>query len=443
MKLHVLTRWAALALLLGLAGCDTVEGWFESDKPTLPGKRISVLALESKLEPDQSLQDLTVALPEPYVNVEWPQAGGDITAAMQHPALSRTLVERWSVDIGASADGDARIVARPVAADGVIYVMDSAALVSAIDQNTGNVRWKVGLAPRTEELGEIGGGMAIGSGVLVVTTAFGEVFALEPATGRYFWKVKIDGPIRGAPLVANDRVYFLASDSRLKALNLRDGQEIWEHQGLLEGAELIGTPSPTASGPFVIAPYASGEIYALRGDTGQSIWSDQLVRARRISPLGSINDVDGLPVIDNNKVYAVSQGGFLAAIDLRAGNRVWDQDIAGNQTPWIAGDFLYLITSEAELVCLSAKDGGIRWVSQMPKFTGEDNTGDRITWVGPVLAGDRLVIGGSEGSLWSMSPYDGAALGRLKLGSGVSVPPIVVSSGLYVLTDNARLWAFR
>lgn len=439
----VRTVAVGLGALILLTGCDTVTGWFKSEKPRLPGERISVLALESKLEPDLSVQDLAVALPVPYVNAEWPQAGGAATAAMQHPALPENISEVWRADIGRSGDDVEKIVARPVSAGGVIFTMDSRALVTAFDVRTGAVRWRVGLARRGEDLGEIGGGLAIDSGVLVATTAYGEVFALEPDTGRYFWRIDVDGPIRGAPLVSNDRVYFLASESRMITLDLRDGKKVWEHQGLQESAELIGTPSPTAGGPFVLAPYASGEIYALRADTGQSIWSDQLVRARRVSPLGSINDVDGLPVIDGERVYVISQGGFMASIDLRRGNRVWDQDMAGRETPWIAGNFLYVITSEAELVCLSAGDGGIRWVTQMPKFTKADKAGDRITWVGPVLAGDRLIVGGSEGSLWTLSPYDGRTLGQLKLGDGISVAPIVVDNGLYVLTDDGELIAYR
>lgn len=440
-RFPILAAVLTTAVLVG--GCDTIGSIFNKSEQRLPGERISVLALESKLEPDLSVQDLTVALPAPYVNTEWPQAGGAPSAAMQHTSLPTSIREVWRADIGRGADDEEKVVARPVSAGGVIYTMDSRSLVTAFDIRTGDVKWRVGLSRRGEELGEIGGGVAIGSGVLVATTAYGEVYAMEPATGQYFWRVNVDGPIRGAPLIANDRVYFLASESRLIALDLRDGKRIWEHQGLQETAELIGTPSPTASGPFVLAPYASGEVYALRADTGQSIWSDQLVRARRISPLGSINDVDGMPVIDGERVYVVSQGGYLASIDLRRGNRVWDQDIAGRETPWIAGGFLYVITADSELVCLSAGDGGIRWVTQMPKFTEPDGEGDRVTWVGPVLAGDRLILGGSEGSLWSMSPYDGSSLGQIRVGDPISVPPIVVDNGLYVVTDDGDLIAYR
>ncbi|MEC9346186.1 MAG: PQQ-binding-like beta-propeller repeat protein [Pseudomonadota bacterium] len=431
------------AIGAGLGGCDTVSGWFSSDKPKLPGERISVLALESTLEPEQRVQDLEVVLPEPYVNLAWPQAGGTAQAAMQHLSLPAGLTQAWSADIGSGADTGERIVARPVVADGRIYTMDPRARVSAFDTATGRQVWRTGLARRSEDLGEIGGGLAIGEGRLVASTAYGDVFSLELDTGRYHWKATVDGPIRGAPTIANNRVYVVASENRLKALDIENGQEVWQHQGIIEAAELVGTPPPSVSGPFVIAPYSSGEIYALRTDTGQALWSDQLVRARRITPLGSINDVDGQPVIDGERVYAIAQGGYLAAYDLRRGNRIWDQDMAGRQTPWIVGDFVYVITSESELVCLSARDGGIRWVTQMPKYKDEEDKRGRITWTGPVLAGDRLIIAGDEGTIWSMSPYDGSALGRIRVSGGVTVPPIVAGNSLYVVTTKGKLIAWR
>ena len=434
---------AAGALALTLSGCDTVSGWFSSEEPKLPGERISILALESKLEPEQRVQDLEVILPAPFINAEWPQSAGTANAAMQHVALGPSLQRAWSADIGAGADGQEQIVSRALVAGGRVYTMDSEAKITAFNARTGERIWRVGLARRGEDLGEVGGGMAIGEGRLIIATAYGDIYAMELATGRYYWRGKVDGPVRGAPTISNGRIFLLASENRLFALNIEDGAELWQHQGIIEAAELIGAPAPSAQGPFVLAPYSSGELYTLRADTGQALWSDQLVRARRITPLGSINDLDGQPIIDDGKVYAISHGGYLAAYDLRQGNRLWDQDMAGSETPWIAGGFLFIVTNEAELVALSTLDGGIRWVTQMPKFTDVEDKRGRITWVGPVLAGDRLIVAGSNGAVWSMSPYDGSALGSIKFSDSISVAPIVAGETLYIVTDGGDLVAYR
>lgn len=437
---RVLTA-AALAATVG--ACDTIGSWFETEKVPLPGERISVLALETSLEPDESVQDLTVTLPAAVSNADWPQEGGTPEAVMRHLALSGALSRAWSADIGTGSDDEERVTARPVSANGRVYTMDARARVSAFDLRTGERIWQVGLGRRSEDPGEIGGGVAVGDGVIVATTPFGDLYALEPETGNYFWQVRIDGPIRGAPLVSNGRVYFLASDSRLKAHDLETGEEIWVHQGLQETAEQIGTPAPTGSGPFVLAPYASGEIYAIRADTGQAIWSDQLLRARRVTPLGAINDIDAQPVIDEGRVYVVGQGGAAAAIDLQRGIRIWDQEIAGRQTPWLAGDFLYLVSSESELVCLSADDGGIRWVTQMPKFEDPEDNEGRLTWVGPVVAGERVIVANNEGQVAFYSPFDGSPVGGFELDDGIAAAPIVVDGTLLFVTDGGELIAYR
>ena len=65
-----------------VAGCGS---WFGSkEEKGLPGKRISVLSLETSLEPDPKLSDLAVRLPRPYKNRNWAQAGGTPSHAMHH-----------------------------------------------------------------------------------------------------------------------------------------------------------------------------------------------------------------------------------------------------------------------------------------------------------------------------------------------------------------------
>src|SRR5262249_32043192 len=62
-----------LTSLLLLAACDTFLG--EPEAPPLPGKRVSVLKLDSALDADPELAELQVKLPKPYANPEWPQSG--------------------------------------------------------------------------------------------------------------------------------------------------------------------------------------------------------------------------------------------------------------------------------------------------------------------------------------------------------------------------------
>jgi outer membrane protein assembly factor BamB len=104
---RMLRRTAASAMLLSsmmsLAGCGLFDSWFGAgEKPPLPGERISALQINRQLNVDPELAGTEVMLPEPYVNSEWAQAGGNQTHAMYHlKASSGALHQIWSVDIGA------------------------------------------------------------------------------------------------------------------------------------------------------------------------------------------------------------------------------------------------------------------------------------------------------------------------------------------------------
>jgi outer membrane protein assembly factor BamB len=149
-------------------------------------------------------------------------------------------------------------------------------------------------------------------------------------------------------------------------------------------------------------------------------------------------------VIEDDEVYVAGYGGQMAAIQLRRGVRTWDLDLGSTQAPWLAGDFIYVLTSRSEVVCLVRDNGGIRWVSPLPRLTDPKDPGSTpIDWTGPILVGDRLLIAGSNRQALSVSPYNGEILGRLDLPGPVLVAPIVAGGTVYFLTEDAELLAYR
>jgi hypothetical protein len=60
-----------------------------------------------------------------------------------------------------------------------------------------------------------------------------------------------------------------------------------------------------------------------------------------------------------------------------------------------------------------------------------------------VLAGDRLIVTGSNSDAYSISPYTGEILGKIELPGRSHLAPIIVNGTLLMLTDNAELIAMR
>jgi outer membrane protein assembly factor BamB len=109
----------------------------------------------------------------------------------------------------------------------------------------------------------------------------------------------------------------------------------------------------------------------------------------------------------------------------------------------VAGDFIYILSSNDEVVCLTRDEGRVRWIQSLPQFQNEKDHEDPIAWAGPVLVGDRLVLTSSAGDAITLSPYTGDALGRIQLPSSAHLPPIVANNTMYLLSDNGELTAFR
>ena len=432
---------AASCAALLLAGCDTFFG--APEEPPLPGERVSVLRLDRTLVADPSISDLRVRLPKPYENAAWPQPGGEPSHAMHHLALPETLTVQWTADVGEAASDSQRLLSEPVVADGRVYTMDAASVVSAFDAGSGKQLWRVDLTPEDEDDDLFGGGVAVDGDKLYVTTPFARVFALNAATGETVWESAVPAPMRSAPTVSDGRVFIHTIDNQLLALAADDGRRLWTHSVTSESAGLLGGAAPAVIGNTVMAAYSSGELYALRAETGRVLWNENLAGVQRSDALSTLADIRGRPVADRDLVIAVSHSGLLAAIDLRRGSRVWDRDIGGTQSPWVAGDFVYVLDNNGELICLTRDDGRVRWIQSLPKWEDEENQEDPIYWAGPVLGGDRLIVVGSTGQALSISPYTGEILGAIDLPSAAHLPPVVANGTLYFLADDARLVAMR
>jgi outer membrane protein assembly factor BamB len=287
-----------------------------------------------------------------------------------------------------------------------------------------------------------GGGLAFDDGKVFVTTGFGDVIAMN-ANGQTVWKVNLGVPIVNAPVASGGRLFVSSQDNHFYALAQTDGRKLWDHQGITESAGILESTSAAVAGEFVIAPYTSGELYALRVQNGRPAWNDMLTSSGGVTALSELDDIAGRPVVDRDMVFAISHSGVLAAITLSTGDRAWSRDVGGIQTPWVAGDFIYVLSTDQRLLCLTRKEGRVKWVHQLMRWENESEKTDSIVWAGPVLVSDRLILVSSHGYAESISPYTGKLLGRMQIPAAAFIAPVVANDTLYLWTNDAQLVALR
>ncbi len=439
---RAIARRAALGLPLALAGCGLWNNWFGTNKPPIPGKREPVLGPANALVVGQGAPK--VVLPPPVRNAAWPLPGGNPPHLMGHLEARASLAEVWEAPIGAGGGYRQKVLAQPVVAAGIVYTMDSNARVSAFDLRDGHVHWRFDTKAENNRSTNVGGGLGTAAGVLYAVNGLGDVVAVDAARGTQVWRVNLGAPVRGGPTVVEGRIFVTTIEDRIVALDIAAGRRLWDYQAANAVTAMLGEPAPAYANGIVVAAFASGELSALRADGGTVVWTDNLVAPGVGGGLLDINSIRGMPAISGGQVFAIGMGGLAVANDLYSGRRLWQIHVAGLDSPWVVGDWVFLVTLDQVMTAVHANDGRVAWTRQLPRSMNPKNLNNPITWFGPVLASDRLVVAGTSRSALAVSPYTGEILGQQKL-PGVAAPiqPVVVDGTLLMIAEDGRLIALR
>jgi outer membrane protein assembly factor BamB len=431
-----------IAALLALSACSVFKGGHKKT-PTL-GDRVPILMSESEVTADRTLADVQVLLPPPAVNDSWAQPGGSASKSNGQLALGANLSRAWSAQINGGSNRQ-RLAAAPVVADGKLFAMDVDATVHAFAADGGNKLWSTTIAKDNKKTrgARFGGGVSFDDGKVYAADGLGDVVALDAKTGAELWRAKPGGPLRGAPSISSGNIYVLSQDNQLFALSQADGSVVWTQSGSIETQGVFGVAAPAADQGTVVAGFSSGELNAYRYENGRTLWQDALSRSSISTSVSSLADIDADPVIDRGLVFAVGQGGRTVALEIVSGQRIWEQNFAGISTPWVAGEWLFLVTDDARLVCLARATGKVRWIHQLRHYKNEKAHKNPYTWYGPVLAGNRLILTNSRGQIVSASPETGEEGATIDDSKSFSLPPIVANSTLYVLDQKGRISAYR
>ncbi len=464
-KARVNLRYLAIPVLctfMVLTGCSTLSdnavvrgignvfgGDADKKAKAKTEGRIAVLAGDKSIEIDPSLQNVAVSVPEAKVLQDWPNAGGNLTNSPQNIKGDGSLSIAWRKKIGSAPAKTSGLIAAPIVANNVLYSIDANMVLHATNLADNRIIWTARLA-QSQRRGfyrgtayAISGGIGIEGNTIVVSSGFGEVIALEAQSGAILWRVKTEAPVHTAPLVANNRAFVVSNDSQLYAINIKDGEIIWTQNAIAESARVFAASSSAILGDTLVTPFASGEMVASLAGNGRKLWSESLTRQESGTSLSAISDIPGRPVIVAGTVYGVSQSGIVSAIDLRSGVMLWDKPIGSIQSPWVAGDYLYVVSTDSELYCLDRKEGKVKWIRQLEQFENAKKRKKRVTWSGPIMVDGNLILGSSRGEIVSINAQDGQTINSIKTKSPLLIAPIAANGTVYFYSNSAEIIALR
>jgi outer membrane protein assembly factor BamB len=248
--------------------------------------------------------------------------------------------------------------------------------------------------------------------------------------------------ITATPAISPDgtKMFFPTTDKKFYVFNIADGKEIYN-------TPIGGTSfeSPLLLGDKVVIAVGE-EVRAYNQRTGQPVWSFRTKGRVLTSPVGRLTNGG------QGRVYAGTERGQLYAIDLNNGRALWPEGIElargrrlGNIT--LLEDMIVVGGKNDVLYALNPNDGRILWQYRMETQRVIEPVADNQVMAdqGGGFGGEGgAPPGGGRGEGGEGGPAPGAdPVGPQILTYGVSAPPVAVDGQLFVLGDNAALYAFE
>ncbi|WP_238364412.1 PQQ-like beta-propeller repeat protein [Mesobacterium pallidum] len=446
MTRHILFGACIAGSVLALSACDERE-------VILPGLRETpdtILQSDTPVPVDPSKpQNLSqpISLASASAAADWPAWPVSEIGRNPHPALGAAPALAWSANIGQGDSRRYRITANPVVSGGRIFTLDSHAQVTATGTG-GETLWTHDLTPTRDRVGDAaGGGLTIGGGTLFVSSGFGKLTALDPATGAEKWVQELDATGNGTPTYADGLVYLVAGDRTAWAIEAETGRIRWQLDSVEDVNNVQGGPAPAVTDRYVIFSYGSGELQAAFRQGGLSIWNAAIVGGRPGRALAQVEDITGDPVVVGDRVIVGNQSGRLVALGRDNGERLWTIEEGLQGPAWPAGGSLFVVSDENELLRISAADGSRIWGVDLPNFTRPSASarrrGEIFAHYGPVVAGGRVLVAGSDGWLRQYDPRDGSLIGQVDIPGGASSAPVVAGGVMYIVNARGQLLAYR
>ena len=268
---------------------------------------------------------------------------------------------------------------------------------------------------------------------------YNKIPALSLAKATLGWKVsgaegrsKNDLPML-TPIIVEDRIYTLDTESRLHARNSKDGKELWRVD-MGTNAQGVGL---AANKKQVVIVDEHGTVKAFDTE-GEELWEKEFKTAFRNSPL-----------MTNESVYLLSLDNNFWALSAKTGKEKWHYKTTENQTllrgmgrPALANNIVVVPFSSGEVIAFDATTGVLLWTQDLVgKKAFDAVAGLTQMRASPVIENGIVYLVGHGGQTMAVNLKTGESLWQL--GRGGKTTPLVSGNALFFVDNKNNLLAIN
>lgn len=248
------------------------------------------------------------------------------------------------------------------------------------------------------------------------------------------WKFYADAPVRSTVAVVNNSIYFGSSKGIFYCLNKNTGKAKWIFK---PGYAINSSAAYHNSNVFFSDNQQS--LYSLSSSSGKMNWKASLGTSK--SYPWAFDYFYSSPTIVDGHILIGSKDGCVYNIDELTGRITWKFKTEGivRSTPAIANDIVYVGDTEGNLFAIDLKNGVQKWRFEIEghNLQNEKFGFDRRAIIAaPVIAGNKVIVGGRDGFLYAVDKITGKQVWRIDHEVSWVISAVAVKDN-YVVTGTS------
>lgn len=354
-----------------------------------------------------------------------------------------SIIEQWYEKIGEGVS-DRYYFLQPVFYKGTLYSIDYRGVLSAVNQDNGDVLWDVELKL------PISAGLTRIDTMLFAATSNGEVIALDIVDGKKIWQSNVSSEVFAQPVQAGKFVIIKSVDGKIAALDIKTGENKWVYDRAVPALTLRGNSSPVVYDDTLVAGLDNGKLVGLSVETGKEIWSLTVAIPRGRTEIERMVDIDASPVINGEHLYVVTYQGKISNIHIPTGKLVWTRNFSAYNGIAFNETNIFISDSEGFVWALDQNSGATIW--KQDKLL-------RRSLTKPVVYKKSIIVADFNGFTHFIDVDDGHIKGRTRLGglssdtesdedyifnksSNILIAPVVNNDSLFVFDRLGHIARF-
>ena len=305
-----------------------------------------------------------------------------------------------------------------------VLVADVQGNVQALDSSSGIPLW-------TLPIGQpLSAGIGFDGNTAAVITAKSELLTIR--NGAILWRGPLQNPSHTTPLVAGGRVFVLGSDHSVHAHDGNNGYLLWGQKSQAPENRLVLTQ------PFLLMPAGgalfagvAGSIVGFNPDNGNILAETTLANPRGVTELSQVVNVLMPASRIGDSLCARAYQATVGCTNLANGTLQWVQPHVGSTG--VSGNAQIVVGADNDdvLTAWSRQDGKVLWKNETFKHRNLS---------APLVAGDSIVIGDSQGYVHILSASNGTLRNRVRIDeSPIQTAPVLAGNTVVIATSKGTV----